>query len=170
MQPYFQQVFPFIIQKRSWKLPHKGHYNVNYHLKLSLFFSEFHVTFYFSNSCSCGKQKYCWLLHYFVWCHYRWYVVPLIWLLVLFLIDPNMSFKIGDMNFASYFNHRSSWPRKDKFLVVSKTKILFYRDISLSVCDNILYTFCKENFYASFKTWFRNLLCTFFLISNLYPP
>lgn len=65
-------------------------------------------------------------------------VVPLIWLLVLFLIDPNMSFKIGDMNFASYFNHRSSWPRKGKFLVVSKTKILFNRDIGLSVCDNIL--------------------------------
>lgn len=97
------------------------------------FFPEFHVTFYFSSSCFRRKQKYCWWLHHFVWCHHKWYLISLIWLLILFLIDPYMSFKVGDMNFAYYLNHRSPWPLKDKLLVFSKTKILFYRDVGFGV-------------------------------------
>ena len=42
-------------------------------------------------------------------------------------------------------------PLKDKYLAFSKNKILLYRDVDLSVWDDILYTFCLENFYTFFK-------------------
>lgn len=74
---YFQVISSLISQKRCGKLPQKGGYNINYHLKFSLFYLDFMLHFSFQTLALGANGSIADLLYHFVCCQRRWYVISL---------------------------------------------------------------------------------------------
>lgn len=72
---YFKVISSLIIQKRCGKLPQKGGYNINYHLKISLFSLDFMLHFSFQTLALGANGSIADLLYHFVCCQHRWYVL-----------------------------------------------------------------------------------------------
>lgn len=160
------------LSKREVELPHRRSYSVNYHLKLFPFSLNFVLHSSSQNLTLGGNGSIANLLPHFVWCHRRWYVISL-----CDLANKPVSYR----SFA-FHSRLEIWilptssikylldPSKTNSLQFPKPKFCFI-EMLVSVWDEILYTFHIENFYTSFKVWFKYLFfCTFLLISNIYPP